>query len=76
MNAGIFLHNSDQVRLRDNTIANDDENGIWLDEASDHNRVVGNTISGHAANVRNDGGANCFTGNVFTTHAGDVGQAC
>jgi parallel beta-helix repeat protein len=75
-NAGIFLHNSDGVRIRDNTITNDDENGIWLDPDSDHNRVVGNTISGHTADVRNDGSANCFTGNAFATHAGDVSRAC
>ena len=76
VNAGIFLHNSDRVRLRDNTIANDDENGIALDVASDHNRVIGNTISGHAADIRNDGSGNCFSGNTFATHEGDVSQAC
>ncbi|HXJ64260.1 MAG TPA: NosD domain-containing protein [Actinomycetota bacterium] len=80
INAGLFLHNSDGVRIRDNTIANDDENGIWLDPDSANNRVVGNTISGHHADIRNDGTGNCFTGNTFTTHAGkhngDIGHAC
>ena len=75
-NAGIFLHNSDQVRVRDNTIVNDDENGIWLDPTSDHNRVIGNTISGHDEDIRNDGSDNCFTGNTFTTHTGEVSQGC
>jgi parallel beta-helix repeat protein len=75
-NAGLFLHNSDGVRIRGNSIARDDENGIWLDADSDQNRVVDNTISGNAADLHNDGSANCFTGNSFSTSTGDVGTAC
>ena len=75
-NAGLFLHNSDGVRIRGNAIAGDDENGIWLDPDSDHNRVVDNSISGNAADLHNDGSANCFTGNSYSTSTGDVGTAC
>jgi parallel beta-helix repeat protein len=75
-NAGIYLTNSDRVRLSGNTVATDDEDGIVLDGASDHNRVVDNTISGHTADLRNDGSGNCFTGNTFATSSGDVSHAC
>ncbi len=75
-NAGLFLHNSDGVRIIGNAIAGDDENGIWLDPASEHNRVVDNTISGNADDLHNDGSANCFTGNSYSTSTGDVGTAC
>jgi parallel beta-helix repeat protein len=76
INAGLYLHNSDGVRIRDNSITGDDENGIWLDQDSSDNRVVDNTISGHAADLHNDGTGNCFAGNSYSTSTGSVSQAC
>ena len=74
--AGIYLTSSDGVRVNANTVTNDGEDGIVLDANSDGNRVIGNAISRHDTDLRNDGTGNCFTGNTYATHTGDVSTAC
>jgi parallel beta-helix repeat protein len=77
-NTGIFLHASDGVRVRGNTVTNNGEDGIWLDENSDHNRVIGNVVHGHTTDLRNDGQSNCFSDNDYDTAGGtqDVTEPC
>ncbi len=75
-NAGIFLHGSDGVLIRDNTVTNNGPDGIVLDDASDLNRVIGNGVHGHTADLHNDGGSNCFSDNDYDTSSGDVSEAC
>jgi len=75
-NAGIFLHSSDGVRIRDNVVTNNGQDGIALDERSDRNRVIGNDVHQHTTDIRNDGTENCFTDNSFDTSSGDVSEPC
>jgi parallel beta-helix repeat protein len=75
-NAGIFLHSSDGVRIRDNVVTDNGDDGIVLDENSDLNRVIGNDVHGHTTDIRNDGESNCFTDNAYDTSAGDLSEPC
>jgi parallel beta-helix repeat protein len=75
-NAGIYVRNSDGVRIRDNAITNNGADGIVLDPTSDLNRVIGNTLANHDVDLRNQGSGNCFTGNTFATSEGDVSDPC
>ncbi|TMK79335.1 MAG: DUF1565 domain-containing protein [Actinobacteria bacterium] len=71
--AGIWLHNSDGVVVRGNTVTNDGADGIEVDPTSDDNTISFNTVSGHTYDLANEGGtANCFLSNVYTTSLGDI----
>jgi parallel beta-helix repeat protein len=70
---GIWITNSDGVRIRDNTVTNNHSTGIELDGFSDHNLVRSNFVTGHLFDLSNDGGtANCFLDNTYTTSRGDI----
>jgi len=71
--AGIWLHNSDEVLVRSNTVTNNVADGIEVDPTSDDNTISFNTVSGHIYDLANEGGTgNCFLSNVYTTSLGDI----
>jgi parallel beta-helix repeat protein len=71
--AGIFLTNSDGVRVKRNTVTNNGNAGIDLDANSDGNQIIGNSASGHTYDLRNEGGAsNCWQNNTYTTSQGTI----
>jgi parallel beta-helix repeat protein len=70
---GIWITNSDGVRVENNMVTDNHSTGIQLDALSDQNLVRGNTVDGHTADLANDGGTgNCFIDNVYTTSSGDI----
>jgi parallel beta-helix repeat protein len=64
---GIFLHNSDGIRVYRNTVTGNANSGIELDGQSDENRIIGNDISGSTQDVADGGTGNCWKGNTYTT---------
>ena len=65
---GIFVHNSDGVRLLRNVVYSNDGNGIVLDATSDENLLRANQISGSGGlDVVDDGTSNCWVGNTYGT---------
>lgn len=64
---GIFLHNSDGVRVARNTVTNNALAGIEVDATSDDNLIANNLISGSTNDVVDAGSGNCWRGNTFTT---------
>jgi parallel beta-helix repeat protein len=65
---GIFLHNSDGIRVVGNTVQGTQGIGIELDATSDGNRILQNEIAGSGtADVADQGSGNCWKGNTFTT---------
>ena len=71
--SGIWLHNSDGVVVRGNTVTNDGADGIEVDPTSDDNTISFNTASGNTYDLANEGGTgNCFVSNVYTTSFGDI----
>jgi parallel beta-helix repeat protein len=80
---GIFLHNADGIVLSGNVANGNSGPGIWLDSASDNNRLVDNQAGGNGglqggapADLQNDGVGNCGSGNVFGTMQGNPFGAC
>jgi parallel beta-helix repeat protein len=68
--SGIFLHNSDGVRLLHNSVTGlpgTTVTGIELDGTSDDNVIVGNTISENTSDVLDNGTNNCWRNNQYTT---------
>lgn len=74
--SGIFIHNSDRVRIRDNTVRKNGEFGVNIDGPSDHNRLFDNTITGNPIDLNNDGSANCGSGNTIGSTSGNPLSAC
>ena len=68
---GIFLHRSDRVRIRNNTVRANGDAGVFLDSDSDHNRLIENTITGNPVDLLNDGTANCGSGNHIGSRSGN-----
>jgi parallel beta-helix repeat protein len=73
---GILIHNSDGIVIRNNTVTDNNQNGIRLDAPSSDNVVIGNTFTGHTYDINNEGTGNCFSGNTYVTTNGDVSMAC
>jgi parallel beta-helix repeat protein len=70
---GIWLHNSDGVTVRANTVTDAAYAGIEVDPTSDNNLITLNTVSGHTYDLANEGGVgNCFMSNVYATSLGDI----
>ena len=71
---GIWITNSDRVRLRSNLVQDNGYSGIELDSLSDRNRIKGNTASGHTYDLANDAGntGNCWVANDYTTSLGNI----
>ncbi len=74
--SGIFLHNSDKVRMRNNTIRNNGDFGIDIDPNSDNNRLFDNTVTSNPTDLENDGSRNCGSGNVFGSVSGTPLGSC
>ena len=72
---GIFLHNSDGVRIFDNDVSENGEIGIHLDGESDANVLTSNRVSGNPTNLLNEGSDNCGNGNTFGG-AGNILPRC
>jgi parallel beta-helix repeat protein len=73
---GIFIHRSSRVRVRGNTVRSNGEFGVNIDSASDHNRLIDNTITGNPVDLNNQGTANCGSGNTIGTRTGNPLIAC
>jgi parallel beta-helix repeat protein len=70
---GIWITNSDTVRVENNLVMDNNVSGIELDQFSDQNVVRGNMAQGHTFDLVNDGGTgNCFLNNTYTTSFGDI----
>ena len=71
---GIWITNSDRVRLWSNLVQDNGYSGIELDLLSDRNRIKGNTASGHTYDLANDAGntGNCWVANHYTTSLGNI----
>jgi len=74
--AGIFLHRSSKVRIRNNTIRNNGDFGINLDPDSDNNRLFDNTITSNPTDLVNDGSGNCGSGNTIGSRQGNPLLPC
>lgn len=65
---GIFLHRSDGITIRGNTVMNNGAYGIHLDPGSDGNLVTENTATGHSTfDLYDQGMANCWPNNTYGT---------
>lgn len=70
---GIWITNSDGVRIRRNTVLDNQESGIELDSFSNRNLVRQNVAEGQRFDLANDGGnRNCFLLNTYSTSFGDI----
>lgn len=69
--AGIFLHRSSKVRMRNNIIRHNGDFGINLDPDSDNNRLFDNTVTSNPTDIVNDGSGNCGSGNTFSSTSGN-----
>ena len=75
--AGVYIRNSDGVRIEGNESTGSAFAGIWLDGNSDFNVVNGNSAAGSGtADLQNDGEGNCGSGNAFGTEAGNPLSVC
>jgi parallel beta-helix repeat protein len=74
--AGMFISNSDGVRIRNNTVRSNGEFGVNVSTGSDHNRLIGNTITGNPTDLNNQGSANCGSGNTIGSRAGNPLMPC
>ena len=64
---GIFINNSDDVRIRNNTVQNNGELGVDISAGSDDNRLIDNTITDNPTDLINEGAGNCGSGNTIGT---------
>jgi parallel beta-helix repeat protein len=70
---GIWITNSDRVRIVMNTVLNNQDAGIELDSLSNRNLVRQNVALGHTFDLANEGGSgNCFLSNTYTTSFGNI----
>jgi parallel beta-helix repeat protein len=73
---GIFINNSDRVRLRDNRVRSNGHFGVNISPTSDHNFLFDNTITGNPVDLNNQGSANCGSGNTIGTRSGNRLTPC
>jgi parallel beta-helix repeat protein len=73
---GIFLHNSDRVRMRNNTVRNNGDSGINIDPNSDNARLFDNVVTSNPTDLVNDGSGNCGSGNTIGSHSGNPLGSC
>jgi parallel beta-helix repeat protein len=72
--AGILIHNSDGVRLKDNRATDNGTFGIHLTSDSNGNAVLDSSFLGNPFDIRNQGAGNCGSGNESQT--GDTLPPC
>jgi parallel beta-helix repeat protein len=64
---GLFVFDSDGVRIESNRIRANGQTGLVLTAGSDNNLITGNEITANPVDVRNAGANNCGSGNVYST---------
>jgi parallel beta-helix repeat protein len=64
---GLFVNDSDGVRIQSNRIRANGQTGLVLTPGADNNSISGNEITGNPVDVRNEGLGNCGSGNAFVT---------
>jgi parallel beta-helix repeat protein len=64
---GLFVFDSDGVRIQSNRIRANGQTGLVLTPGADNNAVSDNEITGNPVDVRNEGAGNCGSGNTFAT---------
>jgi parallel beta-helix repeat protein len=71
---GIWITNSDRVRVESNLVRDNSYSGIELDSFSDRNLIKENTARGHTYDLINEAGntGNCWAANVYTTSRGNI----
>lgn len=74
--SGIFLNNSNHVRIRNNTVQDNGEFGVNIGSTSDNNRLVGNTITQNPTDLNNQGSGNCGSGNTIGSRTGNPLTPC
>jgi len=74
--SGIFISNSDRIRIRNNTVQSNGEFGVNIGPTSDHNRLVGNTITQNPTDLNNEGSNNCGSGNTIGSRTGNPLSPC
>jgi len=73
---GIFINDSDRVRLIDNRVRNNGHFGVNISPMSDRNFLLGNTITANPVDLSNQGSANCGSGNSIGTWSGNPLTPC
>ena len=74
--SGIFINNSDGVRIRSNTVQNNGEFGVNISAGSDDNRLVQNTITDNPVDLNNQGSGTCGSGNTIGSRSGNPLTPC
>jgi parallel beta-helix repeat protein len=64
---GLFVFDSEGVRIQSNRIRNNGQAGLVLTPNADNNSITDNEITGNPVDVRNEGLGNCGAGNTFAT---------
>jgi nitrous oxidase accessory protein NosD len=64
---GLFINDSDGVRIASNRIRANGQTRLVLTPNADNNLITDNEITGNPVDVRNEGLANCGSGNTFAT---------
>lgn len=64
---GLFVNDSDGVRIASNRIRANGHAGLVLTPNADNNLITDNEITGNPVDVRNDGLGNCGSANTFAT---------
>jgi parallel beta-helix repeat protein len=73
---GIFINNSDRVRLRDNTVRRNGHFGVNITSGSDDNALIDNFIRNNPVDLNNDGDGTCGSGNSIGSRAGTPLSPC
>jgi parallel beta-helix repeat protein len=74
--SGLYITNSDGVRVRDNTIKSNGEFGVNIGPTSNNNRLFDNVITGNPTDLNNEGSGNCGSGNTIGTTSGNPLVPC
>jgi len=74
--SGLYITNSDGVRVRNNTIKSNGEFGVNIGPTSDNNRLFDNVIMGNPIDLNNEGSGNCGSGNTIGTTSGNPLVPC
>jgi parallel beta-helix repeat protein len=74
---GIFINNSDRVRLRDNTARRNGHFGVNITSGSDDNSLIDNVITGNeTVDLNNDGTGTCGSRNTIGSRDGVPLSSC
>ena len=77
MSAGVYVRNTDGALVEGNVADSNGLYGVWLDQNSDDNRLLGNSASGNgSSDLHNEGQRNCGAQNMFGSEAGNPLVPC